>query len=109
MASCDLNTLLTKHFPHILEKILLNLDYDSYKTCLEVNKMWRDLLTSNPYQKAGKSVFQGDILKDEARLFEAIKNMNKEKIKQILSTKMVNFSRNDALAWAGAHGDKEAM
>ena len=81
MASGDLNTLFTRNVPHILEKVFLNLDYESYKTCLEVNNEWKELLTSTSYQKTGRDVFHREILRDEMVLDYAIKKRNKEKIK----------------------------
>ena len=109
MASSDLNTLFAKNVPHILEKVFLNLDYESYKTCLEVNNEWKELLTSTSYQKTGKYVFHREILRDEMRLEYAIKNKrNIGKMKEILSTGMLSLSRSNSLSQASYVGNTES-
>ena len=55
--------LFKKSVPHLLEKIFLHLDYDSFKSCLLVNKTWRNLLTSEPFKRMGKSKFEEWLLK----------------------------------------------
>ena len=45
------DTLLSRNVPHILENIFFSMDYNSFKTCMKVNKTWRELLTTAPYQK----------------------------------------------------------
>ena len=49
--------LFTRNVPHIIEKIFLSLDYYSFKSCLKVNKKWNQVLTSESFQKMGKSSF----------------------------------------------------
>ena len=49
--------LFTRNVPHIYEKIFLSLDYYSFKSCLMVNKKWNQVLTSESFQKMGKSSF----------------------------------------------------
>ena len=49
--------LFRKNVPHILEKIFLYLDYESYKSCLMVNKRWNQFLTSDSFKRIGKSTF----------------------------------------------------
>lgn len=65
------DTLFTKSFPHILEKIFFSLDYASYKTCMEVKKAWNELLKSESYHKKSKTVFYKGILEDEKKLHRA--------------------------------------
>ena len=65
MASHDFDTIITEARPHILEKICLSLDYESFKKCLEVNKAWKGALTSGTSQEKAKSVFEKDISKDQ--------------------------------------------
>ena len=108
MASGDLNTLFTRNVPHILEKVFLNLDYESYKTCLEVNNEWKELLTSTSYQKTGRDVFHREILRDEMVLDYAIKKRNKEKIKIILSTGMLSLTKANSLSQVSCYGDTES-
>ena len=42
----DFDQLFIKTRPHILEKMCLSLDFESFKNCLEVNKAWKDTLKS---------------------------------------------------------------
>ena len=62
--------IFSMHVPHILEKIFFSLDYEAYKSCLEVNDTWKELLTSERYILRGKYVFDEEILKDEEKLFD---------------------------------------
>ena len=50
----DFDTIFTKARPHILEKICLSLDYESFKKCLEVNKAWMTVLTATAFQNEAK-------------------------------------------------------
>ena len=85
-APVDFATLLTKSVPHILEKIALSLDYESFKACLEVSESWKALLTSEAIKIRAKSVFHKDILKDEDKLKHASREGSAEKVRKILST-----------------------
>ena len=58
-------TLLNRTVPHILEKIFLSLDYESFKTSMEVDKNWRGHLTSDTFLIKAKSTFPNEILTDE--------------------------------------------
>ena len=62
IASCAFDTLFTRNAPHILEAIFLSLDYESFHSCLMVNKTWNQLLTSESFKKRGKQVFQNWLL-----------------------------------------------
>ena len=57
MESCPFDKLFTKSVPHILEKIFLSLDYETFKKCREVSNAWNEQLTSESYQQKAKSVF----------------------------------------------------
>ena len=63
MDASPFDLLFQQSVPHILEKIFLHLDYDSFKSCLLVNKTWRNLLTSEPFKRMGKSKFEEWLLK----------------------------------------------
>ena len=54
---CPLDELFTRNVPHILENIFFSLDYESFKTCMEVNKGWHELLTSRFYNKKALLLF----------------------------------------------------
>ena len=82
--------LFSKYVPHILEKIFLSLDYESFKLCLQVNSTWEELLTSEPYQKKGESVFHDEIVQYEERLWQTAKEGNVKEVKSVLSSIFVN-------------------
>ena len=46
MDSCAFDKLFTNSVPHILEKVFFSLDYNSFKSCLEVSRTWNEQLTS---------------------------------------------------------------
>ena len=90
---CAFGTLFTnKNVPHILENIFFYLDYESYKTCLEVSQAWKKLLTSESYQTKGKSVFRDKILADERHLHFASRDGDKYHVRRILSTYLVDVN-----------------
>ena len=114
---CGFATLFSKNVPHILEKIFSYLDYNSYKKCLEVNKSWKELLTSEKYKLKGKSVFNKDILKDECKLLEASQRGDQEEVRTLLLSGMVNvngspshlFSAMSVLSVAAHHGHVDVV
>ena len=53
---------------YVLEKIFFYLDYESFKSCLEVSKAWHELLTSELSIKKGKDVYHDAILEDHKKL-----------------------------------------
>ena len=61
-APCAFDRLFKRNVPHILEKIFLSLDYESFKKCLCVSVDMRKALTSALFQTKGKSVFHEEIL-----------------------------------------------
>ena len=65
--SCVLDALFTGNFEHILERIFFSLDYKSFKTCCEVNKTWRERLTSERF----RANFHSAISDDERELILA--------------------------------------
>ena len=89
---CAFDILFTKSVPHILEMIFLSLDYESYWKCLEVNKMWKELLTSESYQTKGKIVFRHDIFALEKKLWKASHDGHVLKVRQLISCPMVNMN-----------------
>ena len=79
---------------HILEKIFFSLDYQSFKTCLGVSKVWLSLLTTDSFLEKGKAVFHNEILKDGLELHKAAREGDKEKVVAILSTKMIDVNNH---------------
>ena len=84
------DTLFTINVPHILEHIFFSLDYESYKTCLEVCKAWNELLTSESYQEKGRTLFHREILKDGKRLCDASREGCIVEVRRLLSTGLVD-------------------
>ena len=87
--NCGFDILLSKNVPHILENIFFALDYESYKTRLEVNSTWRELLTSERYRTRARTVFREDILMDEKKLHIAAEYNNTDEARQLLASGMV--------------------
>ena len=92
MGSRAFDKLLYKNVPHILEKIFLSLDYESYKECFEVCRTWNEILTSKRYLKIGKSVFQDKISEDERKLLEAAESDNTTEVRKLLRNRMLDIN-----------------
>ena len=92
MGSRAFDKLLYKNVPHILEKIYLSLDYESYKECFEVCRTWNEILTSKRYLKIGKSVFQDKISEDERKLLEAAESDNTTDVRKLLRNRMLDIN-----------------
>ena len=69
--SCRFSEVLPRNFPHILEMIFLHLDYESFKTCYEVCKMWSEFILSDSIQRKAKLVFSREVVKDANKLLKA--------------------------------------
>ena len=67
---CDFDKLFAKNVPHIFEKIFFNLDYTSFKQCMDVSSAWHELLKSDSYKRLEKINFQKDIRRDLRRAFD---------------------------------------
>ena len=89
MVECGFGKLFTKSVPHILEKIFLSLDYASFKTCMKVNTMWQELLTSESFTRLGKLTFSEDI---ERELWHALHGGNVHEVRKVLSCGMVDVN-----------------
>ena len=115
MNSCAFDPLFSKNVPHLLEKIFFFLDYESYKTCLEVSDVWKDLLTSESFRTKGKSVFYTELIKDGVKLYDTAREGDKDKVQKLLSTGMmdvnivVNSDSMTPLSIATHHGHREIV
>ena len=58
------DNLLAKNVPHIHEKILLSLDYETFKNSRGVCEIWDELLESETFLKKANSVFKRDMEKE---------------------------------------------
>ena len=90
--ACAFDTLFDKHVPHILEKIFFYVDYEAFKTCLEVNSSWNRLLKSDAFQKKAKILFRDEILKDERKLMQASEKGITEEVRRVLSGGFVDVN-----------------
>ena len=103
--NCVFRTLMTKSVPHILEKIFLSLDYESFKNCFEVCEAWCDLLRTESFKKRAKYVYQKEISFDEAKLHDEtfrldidfypdfkLSKLDIDQIKRILSPGLVDVN-----------------
>ena len=111
---CHFDALFTKtNVPHILEKIFFNLDYESYKKCIEVNSTWNKLLTSERYRRKAKHVFHEDIQKDEDKLVGASGGGQAEEVLKLLSSGLVDVNcdngHSPALRIAALYGRKKVV
>ena len=86
---CAFDALFTRCVPHILENIFFSLDYMSFKRCKEVNKAWKELLSSETYQKKSLELFPQEMLiekkEDEMKLLNASREGNAEEVRRLLS------------------------
>ena len=89
-AHCPFDKLFTRNVPHILENIFFSLDYESFKTCMEVNKGWHELLTSRFYNKKALLVFGEGISEDENKLLKASRDGNASLVRGLLSSGLIN-------------------
>ena len=91
----DFDKLITEARPHILEKICLSLDYETFKNCLKVNKAWREVLASKTYQPKVQSTFREDIANEENTLIQMSEDGGTEEVKRILSSGLIKVDCND--------------
>ena len=89
---CYFDLLFVKNVPHILEKIFLNLDFDSFNECLRVKITWNKVLNSQSFQKRAKLVFQKDIADYEQRLWRAAKKGDAGVVKRLLENPMLDVN-----------------
>ena len=74
--------LLNKNVPHILEKIFLSLDYDSFMKCHKVCNAWSELLGTESFKKRSKALYQDEMVVD---LFKATVAGNIKEVTRLLA------------------------
>ena len=120
MGSSAFDKFFEESVPHILEKIFFSLEYESYKTCLEVSHTWQELLISETYQKIGKAVFHNEITQDQEKLVKASKEGNVSLVRRLLLGRMLDVNNDSAiyttfyvkktpLKWAAEYGHKDVV
>ena len=95
MEVCAFDIFFEKNVPHILENILLSLDYESLKQCYEVNHTWRNFLASESTKTRAKTMFPEEILQDEMNLRHASKEGFTEDVRKLLSIGLVDVDSVD--------------
>ena len=85
-----------KNVPHILEKIFSALDYESYKTAIEVSPTWRRLLTSEPFQRQAKLRFREDIENDGRLLYHESFAGDARQVRRLLSLGFIDIGPGSA-------------
>ena len=112
---CKFDILFKKYVPHVLEKIFFSLDYHSFKICPQVNSTWKELFTTESYEKKRKSVFHDEIMKDEFKLWNAAREGNVEVVRHLLSSIFVDVNcatgehQTTPLCEATEKGQKEVV
>ena len=99
----------SKSVPHILEKIFLFLDYESYKKCIIVNKAWNKLIMSKSMQRKAKYLFRKDIEKDQKKLWIAVEHSDSEETTRLLSSGLLDLNHINDLSKRSPYGDMMNM
>jgi len=90
---CDFNGLLEMNLPHIVERIFLFLDHESFVSCCEVSRIWNSILTAEPINKKAKSLFREEIVADEKQLSRLSRYGGKATdVRRILLSGLVNVN-----------------
>ena len=84
---CQYGELLPRNYPHILEKIFLFLDYESFKICFKVCTTWRELIISELLKRKAKDTFSLEIEEDGRKLTLAAREGRITIIRGLLSTR----------------------
>ena len=106
------DTLFGKNVPHILEIIFFSLDYNSYNSCMRVNRTWRGLFGTARYsEKLDEKLIEKKIY--ERKLFDASRKGNAEEVKRHINAHMltVNFRMpicDSGMVWYGIPYDTES-
>ena len=80
----EFDKLFKQNFPDILEHIFFSLDLDSFKSCREVCRTWRELFSSARYcRKADKLV--KEMKMNKRKLLEAAKEGDVNEVQRLLS------------------------
>ena len=84
METSGFDKLFSKSVPHIFERIFLNLDYDSLMASRKVSKVWKELLTSEPYRRRAMEMLREEN-SCERRLWESSRNGDAWEVGNLLS------------------------
>ena len=90
-AFCAFDTLFTRSVPYILENLFFSLDYKSFKTCMKVNKTWRELLSTTSYQKRLEELLIEKKI-NEKKLYDASREGNTAEVRELINNHMVDVN-----------------
>ena len=93
MDNSDFNKLFNSNVPHIIERIFLSLDYQTFKNCHQVCNAWNEVLSIESFQNKAEMLLSENNLK----LCRASTEGNLYEVRRILSHGMVDF--NSVLQW----------
>ena len=97
---CAFDILSKRNVPHIPEKIFFLLDFESFKTCLNVSDEWNKLLMTDSYQRKAATLYREEALRDaELVLSHKIRGAQtaewiREVIKFIITTLLIFIGYN---------------
>ena len=74
--------ILSKSVPDIHEKILLSLDYETFKNCRGVCKIWDDMLNTESLQGKAASLYKYEM---ERELVKRCREGNAEQVRALLA------------------------
>ena len=89
---CAFDLLFTRNVLHIQEKIFFSLDYNSFKTCLEVNNTWNELLTKESFQERARIWFKKEILDDKRYLEDACYKGKADEVRKLISSGILDLN-----------------
>ena len=79
--------LFDRNVTHIMEKIFLSLDFESFSSCRRVCKQWNKLLTSGHFRKRTRDVYNAEMwLGEEGLSTESFRDLGKSRAKSVLWT-----------------------
>ena len=64
---CGFDVLFGKSVPHIIDKIFLKLDFDSFMACREVSTAWNTLLSSGAYRNRPMELLRERLNKEKKK------------------------------------------
>ena len=110
-AACCFDKLFMKNVPHVLEKIFYSADYESFKNCLHVSKLWNDRLTSESLKLRCKVVFCENIQTDllESAMSGLIHNITFVLSFSMADLNFVNIWHESPLILAAKHGHRDVV
>ena len=83
--------IFARSVPHIVEKIFLSLDLETYRNCCYVCKAWNDTLSSESFDQKAEKI----LAENNRKLMDASLDDDTDEVKMILSQGMVDVNYED--------------